>query len=159
MVRATHTANHPVALIIPYAALNLPFTILVLSAYFRGISTEIEDAAKVDGFSRLQILFKIILPLSAPSLATTRILVFIFCWNEFLFALTFMTRDTARTVTAGIASLSGGRPYELPWSAISAAVVLSTLPLVLLFMSVLRRGRAAGKERPTRCPRSASRGR
>jgi multiple sugar transport system permease protein len=139
MVRATHTANHPIALIIPYAALNLPFTILVLSSFFRGISSEIEDAAKVDGFSRLQILLKIILPLSAPALATTGILIFIFCWNEFLLALTFMTRDSARTVTAGIASLSGGTPYELPWGAISASVVLSTLPLVLLVMVFQRR--------------------
>src|SRR5258708_11464173 len=147
MVRATHTANHPVALIIPYAALNLPFTILVLSAYFRGISTEIEDAAKVDGFSRLQILFKIILPLSAPALATTGILVFIFCWNEFLFALTFMTRDTARTVTAGIASLSGGTPYELPSSALSASVFLPTLPpfaLVMIFQRRIVQGLTAG---------------
>ncbi|HYR57323.1 MAG TPA: carbohydrate ABC transporter permease [Chthoniobacteraceae bacterium] len=139
MVRATHTANTPLALIIPYATFNLPFAILVLSAFFRTISSEIEDAAKVDGFSPIQILLKIILPLSAPALATTGILVFIFCWNEFLLALTFMTCDTARTVTAGIASLSGGTPYELPWGAISASVVLSTLPLVALVMIFQRR--------------------
>jgi multiple sugar transport system permease protein len=139
MIRATHTANTPFALILPYAAFNLPFGILVLSAFFRAIPGEIEDAAKVDGFSRMQVLWKIILPLSAPALATTGILVFIFSWNEFLYALTFMTRDTARTVTAGIASLSGGTPYELPWGAISASVVLSTLPLLALVMIFQRR--------------------
>jgi multiple sugar transport system permease protein len=93
----------------------------------------------VDGFSRLQILFRIILPLAAPALATTGILVFIFCWNEFLLALTFMTRDTAKTVTAGIASLSGTTLYELPWGPISASVVVSTMPLVLLVIIFQRR--------------------
>lgn len=139
LVRLTHTANTPIALILPYVTFNLPFAILVLSAFFRGISTDIEDAAKVDGFSRLQILFRIILPLAAPALATTGILVFIFCWNEFLLALTFMTRDTAKTVTAGIASLSGTTLYELPWGAISAAVVVSTAPLILLVIVFQRR--------------------
>jgi multiple sugar transport system permease protein len=139
LVRLTHTANNPIALIVPYVTFNLPFSILVLSAFFRGISTEIEEAAKVDGFTRGQILTRIIMPLAAPALATTGILVFIFCWNEFLLALTFMTRDTAKTVTAGVASLSGTTIYELPWGPISAAVVVSTIPLILLVIIFQRR--------------------
>ena len=126
---------------------NLPFAILILASFFRTISIEIEEAAKVDGFSRWQILFKIMMPLSAPALATTGILIFIFCWNEFLLSLTFMTRDTARTVTAGIASLSGGTQFEIPWGSIAAAVVLSTMPLVALVAVFQRRiiqGLAAG---------------
>ena len=74
------------------------------------------------------------LPLAAPSLATAAILVFIFCWNEFMFALTFMTRDRGKTVTAGIASVSGASLYDIPWGQLSAAVVLATLPLVLLVL-------------------------
>lgn len=147
MVRATGTANHPIALIIPYATLNLPFSILVLNTFFRGIPIEIEEAAKVDGFSRMQILTRIILPLAAPALATTAILVFIFSWNEFLLALTFMTEDRAKTITAGIASLSGSTLHELPWGVISAAVVVSTLPLillVLLFQKKIIEGLTAG---------------
>jgi len=139
MVRATGTANNPVALIVPYVTFNLPFAVLILAAFFRTISVEIEEAAKVDGFTRWQILFKIIVPLSAPALATTGILIFIFCWNEFLLALTFMNRDTSKTVTAGIASLSGANLFELPWGSIAAAVVLSTLPLIVLVVLFQRR--------------------
>ena len=147
MVRATGTANNPIALIVPYVTFNLPFAILILAAFFRTISVEIEEAAKVDGFTRWQILFKIIMPLSAPALATTGILIFIFCWNEFLLALTFMNRDTSKTVTAGIASLGGANLFELPWGSIAAAVVLSTLPLIALVVLFQRRiiqGLAAG---------------
>lgn len=139
MVRATGMANHPVALIVPYVTFNLPFAILVLSAFFRQIPLDIEEAARVDGFNRWQILVQIIMPLAAPALSTTAILIFIFCWNEFLLALTFMTADRAKTVTAGIASLSGASTFELPWGAISAAVVVSTLPLVILVAIFQRR--------------------
>lgn len=139
IVRATGTANSPIALIVPYVTFNLPFAILVLTAFFRGIPLDIEEAAKVDGLSRWQILFRIVMPLAAPALATTAILVFIACWNEFLLALTFMTADRAKTVTAGIASLSGASIFELPWGAISAAVVVSTLPLIGLVVIFQRR--------------------
>jgi multiple sugar transport system permease protein len=132
MVRAAGLTNNPLALIIPYTTFNLPFSILVLTTFFRGIPNDVEDAAKVDGFTRLQILRRIILPLSAPALATTAILVFIFAWNEFLFALTFMTDERMKTVTAGVATLSGTTMHETPWGPISAAVVVSTLPLVAL---------------------------
>jgi multiple sugar transport system permease protein len=139
MIRAASLTNHPLALILPYTTFNLPFSIIVLSTFFRGIPLEIEEAAKVDGFGRLQILRRIILPLAAPALATTAILVFIFAWNEFLFALSFMTDDRMKTVTAGIATLSGTTMHELPWGPISAAVVVSTLPLILLVLIFQRR--------------------
>jgi multiple sugar transport system permease protein len=139
MVRASGTANHPIALIVPYVTFNLPFTILVLAAFFRTVPSDIEEAARVDGFSRWQIFVHIIIPLSAPALATAAILIFIFCWNEFLLALTFMTNDEARTVTAGIASLSGGSQFEIPWGAIAASVVVSTLPLLVLVVLFQRR--------------------
>ena len=132
MMRAAGLLNHPLALIIPYTTFNLPFSIIVLATFFRTVPRDIEDAAKVDGLGRFQILWRIILPLSAPALATTAILVFIFAWNEFLFALTFMTNDRMKTVTAGIATLSGTTVHETPWGPIAAAVVVSTLPLILL---------------------------
>ncbi len=147
MVRNWGLMNNWLALIIPYAALNLPFTIWVMSSFFKQIPQALEDAAKVDGLSRLGILVRIILPLSAPALATTAILVFIFCWNEFLLALTFMTRDTSRTVPVGIAMLSGASQYEIPWDQISAATVLTTLPLVafvVLFQRRIIEGLTAG---------------
>jgi multiple sugar transport system permease protein len=139
MVRLTHTANNPIALVMPYVTFNLPFAILVLSSFFRSVPGDVEEAAKIDGLSRLQILFRIIMPLAAPALATTGILVFISCWNEFLLALTFMTRDTSKTVTAGVASLSGTSSYDIPWGPIAASVVVSTFPLILLVLIFQRR--------------------
>lgn len=147
MVSTWGLMNNWLALIIPYSALNLPFAIWVMSSFFRQIPQALEDAAKVDGLSRLGILVRIILPLSAPALATTAILVFIFCWNEFLLALTFMTRDASRTVPVGIAMLSGASQYEIPWDQISAATVLTTLPLVtfvVLFQRRIVEGLTAG---------------
>ena len=147
LVRLTGTANHDIALVFPYVLFNLPLATLILTAFFRTLPVELTEAAQVDGFSRWQILVRIIAPLSAPALVTTAILIFIFCWNEFLLALTFMTQDRAKTVTVGIASLSGGTLYELPWGAVSAAVVVSTLPLivlVLLFQKRIIQGLTAG---------------
>ncbi|MEW6735775.1 MAG: carbohydrate ABC transporter permease [Acidobacteriota bacterium] len=139
MMRAAQLTNNLIALAIPYMALNLPFTIWVLTSFFRQIPHELEDAALLDGFTRLQILSRIVLPLAAPALVTTGILVFIFCWNEFVFALTFTTEDTYKTLTAGTASLSGSSNYEIPWGPLSAATVLATLPLVVLVFLFQRR--------------------
>lgn len=127
------------ALAVIYAALNLPFCIWVLMSFFKEIPLEIEEAAQIDGLSRAQTLVRVILPLSAPALATTGILVFIFCWNEFLIALTLLTRDSARTVPVGIAMLSGVTVYEVPWGQISAAVVATTLPVVAVVLAFQRR--------------------
>jgi multiple sugar transport system permease protein len=131
--------NNPFALILPYAALNLPLTVWILVSFFNQIPADIEDAARVDGFSRIGILTKIMFPLCAPALATTAILVFIFCWNEFLFAFTFMIDKMCWTVPVGIANLSGVSPEEIPWDEISSAVVLTTLPVVLLVIVLQRK--------------------
>ncbi len=139
MIRFLHLMNNPLALIVPYAALNLPFVVWVLYSFFRQIPRDLEDAALVDGFSRLGVLVRIVLPISAPALATTAILVFIFAWNEFLFALKFMTRDAARTVPVGIAMLRGAEIYEIPWGQISAAIVLTTMPVVIVVLTLQRR--------------------
>jgi multiple sugar transport system permease protein len=139
MLRAAGLMNNPLGLIIPYTTFNLPFSIIVLATFFRGVPQDIEDAAKVDGLGRLQILWRIILPLAAPALATTAILVFIFAWNEFLFALTFMTDERMKTVTAGIATLSSTTGHEMPWGPIAAAVVVSTIPLILLVVIFQKR--------------------
>lgn len=134
MIRVLMLINNPLALILSYTVLNLPFAVWILSSFFRQIPRDIEDAARVDGFSRIGVFLRIIIPLSAPVFATTGILVFIFAWNEFLFALTFMTMDSARTVPVGIAMLSGVSVYEIPWDQISAAVVVTTLPIVLVII-------------------------
>ena len=132
LVRSAGLLNRPWGLILPYAALNLPFAIWLLTGYFGQIPRELEEAAAVDGLSRIQTLTKIILPLSAPALATTALLAFIFSWNEFMLALTFMNAESAKTVTVGIATLSGAFTYEIPWGLLAAGVIVSSAPLIVL---------------------------
>ncbi len=138
-VRALGWLNQPVALILPYAGLSLPLSVWLLERGFAGIPSAVEEAAVLDGLGPLRRVVKIQLPLAAPSLVTAAILVFIFCWNEFMLALTFMTRDARKTVTAGIASVSGSSMFEIPWGQLSAAIVIATLPLVLLVLLFQRR--------------------
>jgi multiple sugar transport system permease protein len=138
-VRALGWINMPVALVVPYAALNLPTAVWVLESAFRQLPREMDEAAALDGLSTLARLRRIHLPLIAPSLATTAIVVFIFCWNEFMLALTFMTRDASKTVTAGIASVSGASMYEIPWGQLSAATAIATLPVLALVLAFERR--------------------
>ena len=134
-IRALGGINHPLALIVPYAALNLPLAVWVLESGLRAIPTELDEAAQLDGLGALRRLWHVQLPLAGPSLATAAMLVFIFCWNEFLLALTFMTRDANKTLTAGIASVRGVSFYEIPWGQLSAAIVIATLPLVVLVLA------------------------
>ncbi|MBI3270031.1 MAG: carbohydrate ABC transporter permease [Planctomycetes bacterium] len=138
MVRDLGVANSRLALAAVHAALNLPFAVWTLTSFFRELPVEIEDAARVDGFSRLQLLARIVLPLSAPALGATSILLFIFSWNEFVLALAFLTRDDLRTVPLGISMLTGVSVYEVPWGRISAAVVLTTLPVVAAVLGFQR---------------------
>lgn len=133
-VRALGWINHPLALVVPYAALNLPLAVWVLESGLRRVPFELDEAARLDGLSTLGRLWRIHLPLALPSIATAGILVFIFCWNEFMLALTFMTHDAGKTVTAGIASVSGSSLHEIPWGQLSAAVVFATAPLVVLVL-------------------------
>ncbi len=134
-VRALGWINHAIALIVPYAALNLPLAVWVIESGLRAIPRELDDAARLDGARALDRLWHVQLPLAAPSLATAATLVFIFCWNEFMLALTFMTRDANKTVTAGIASVSGVSFYQIPWGQLSAAILLATLPLVVIVLA------------------------
>ena len=138
-VRAFHAVNHPIAVVVPYAALNLPLAVWVLESGFRALPRELDEAARLDGLAPVRRLARVHAPLAAPTLATAAILVFIFCWNEFLFALTFLTRDESKTVTAGIASVSGASIYEIPWGQLAAATVIATLPLLVLVLAFQRR--------------------
>ena len=138
-VRALGGMNHPLALIVPYAALHLPLAVWVLESGFRAIPREVDEAARLDGLGALARLWHVQVRLAGPSLATAAILVFIFCWNEFMLALTFMTRDSSKTVTAGIASVGGVSFYEIPWGQLSAAILIATLPLVALVLAFERR--------------------
>ncbi len=139
IIQNLHLANNYLALIIPYTAMNLPLTILVLRSFFEQLPKDLEDAARVDGYNTFQMLLKIILPMTLPALVTTGILTFIFAWNEFIFALTFITRETMKTIPVAAAQLGGASLFEIPYGSIAAATVLGTLPLVLLVLFFQRK--------------------
>lgn len=147
VVRALGLGNNYLALIIPYTAINLPLTILVMRSFFQQLPRDLEDAAKVDGFNTWQMLTQIVLPMTLPALVTTGILTFISAWNEFIFALTFITREDMKTIPVAAAQLGGASIFEIPYGPIAAATVLGTLPLVilvLLFQRKIVQGLTAG---------------
>src|SRR5919112_1801590 len=126
------------ALMIAYLTFTLPFTVWVLTNFFKALPGELEEAALVDGATPFQTFLQILLPLAAPGMVTTGLLAFIAAWNEYLYALTF-TQTRARTVQPAIASFSGNTQFELPWGNILAASVLVTLPLVVLVLVFQRK--------------------
>ena len=139
IVRALGLANNYLALIIPYTAINIPLTILVMRSFFQQLPRDLEDSAKVDGYNTWQMLVQILLPLTTPALVTTGILAFISAWNEFIFALTFITRESMKTIPVAVAQISGTAVFEIPYGALAAATVIGTLPLVLLVLLFQRR--------------------
>jgi len=139
LIRAAGLVNHPWGLILPYAALNLPFAIWFLTGAFEQLPYELEEAAAIDGLTRFQTYRLVILPLVTPALITAGILVFIFAWNEFMLALTFINIESQKTVTLGVATLSGAFTFEIPWGQIAAGVIVSSLPLIVLLILFQRR--------------------
>ena len=147
LVRLAGLVNHPWGLILPYAALNLPFAVWLLTGYMQQIPCELEEAAAMDGMTQVETYRQIVVPLSVPALTTAFLLVFIFSWNEFMLALTFMNRESSRTLTVGVATLSGAFAYEIPWGLLAAGIVVSTAPLIVaaaLFQKRIVSGLTAG---------------
>jgi multiple sugar transport system permease protein len=122
------------ALVLPYVTFSLPLCIWILTAFFQELPPELEEAAKVDGAGPLQAFLRVIVPLAAPGVFTCAILVFIYAWNEFLFARTFMSREESYTVTVALQMFQGMGEESLPWGQITAASVIVTLPLVLMVL-------------------------
>ena len=137
--RALGLFNTWPGLIIPYVAFGLPLGIYILSAFFREIPWELEKAAKMDGATPFQAFTKVIAPLAAPGMVTTAILVFLFCWNEFLFAISFTSTITSRTAPAAIAFFSGSSQFTSPIGPISAAAVVITIPIIIFVLFFQRR--------------------
>jgi len=126
-------------LILPYMTFTLPLAIWTLSAFFREIPWDLERAARVDGATPLQAFRHVIVPLAAPGVVTAAILVFIFAWNDFLFAAALTSTNDARTVPAAIAFFTGTSRFEAPTGSIAAASVVVTVPIVLLVLLFQRR--------------------
>jgi multiple sugar transport system permease protein len=131
--------NSYLGLILPSLVFGLPLTVYILASFFREIPRELEEAAMVDGATRLQAFRKVVVPLAAPGVVTAGLLVFIFVWNEFLFAITLTSTPERRPVPAAIAFFTGSQQFEIPLGTISAASVVVTVPLIILVLIFQRR--------------------
>jgi multiple sugar transport system permease protein len=140
MWRAFGIYDTYVGLIIPYLTFALPLAIYTLVAFFREIPWELEQAAAVDGATPLQAFRKVIVPLAAPGMFTAAILVFIFCWNDFVFAITLTSSpDGGQTVPAALAFFTGESQFTAPTGNIAAAAILVTIPIILFVLFFQRR--------------------
>jgi multiple sugar transport system permease protein len=126
-------------LIIPYLSLTLPLCIWTLSAFFREIPWEMEQAAQVDGATSWQAFRKVIVPLAAPGVFTTAIIAFFIAWNDFIYGISLTSTEAARPVPAALAFFTGASQFEQPTGAISAAAVIVTIPVVVLVLIFQRR--------------------
>ena len=126
-------------LIIPYLTFSLPLAIYILVAFFREIPWELEQAAQVDGATPFQAFRKVIVPLAAPGVFTAAILVFIFAWNDFLFAISLTSSDASRTVPAALAFFTGESSFTQPTGSIAAAAVVVTVPIIIFVLFFQRR--------------------
>ena len=129
--------NTYVALIIPYLVIALPVTVYFLTSFFRDLPPDLEEAALVDGTTRLGALWRIVLPLTAPGVFTTAILSFITVWNDFLFGLTMTADSNAQTVTVAIPLFNG--EHSIAFGEVSAAAIIVTIPLVIMVLFLQRR--------------------
>jgi multiple sugar transport system permease protein len=136
MMRDLRLLNTLTSLVIVYTALNLPFVVWMMRGFFRELPRELEEAAMVDGDSRLGALVRVILPLVTPGLAATAVFCLIVSWNEFLLALVLTQTDASMTLPVGIA----GRvtQYEIKWGVMSAAGVVAMIPILVFAMAVQR---------------------
>lgn len=131
-MRAFDLLNTWTALIMPYAVLSLPVCILVLTSFFESIPRDLENAAMIDGCTRIGALFRVVVPLSAPGIFTAAILAFVNAWDEFLLALSFNSNPALRTLPVGIQLYQG--EFAFPWPVISAALVVGIVPIAVLIV-------------------------
>ena len=137
MLRTVGLLDTYPGLVLPYVTFSAPLCIWLLHGFFRQLPPELEDAAMLDGASRVRTLWDVVLPMAAPALATAAILTFLYCWNEFLFALSFTLGPDRYTVPVAI-TLFRGR-YQVPWGQVLAATVVAPVPVALLVLAFQRR--------------------
>jgi trehalose/maltose transport system permease protein len=134
MLKGLGLFNTRPGLVMTYLIFTMPFTVWVMTTYFKSLPKELEEAAYVDGASPLTVFWEVLLPLTVPGLISTGLLAFIGAWNEFLFALTFTVTDNMKTVPVVISQFSGATSFEQPWGSIMAASMVVTIPLIFLVM-------------------------
>ncbi|OJU82777.1 MAG: sugar ABC transporter permease [Solirubrobacterales bacterium 70-9] len=139
MWRAIGIYDTYLGLIIPYLTFSLPLAVYVLVAFFREIPWDLEQAAQVDGATPWQAFRKVIMPLAAPGIFTPAILVFIFCWNDFVYAISLTSSDNSRTVPAALAFFTGESTFTEPTGSIAAAAIVVTIPIIVFVLIFQRR--------------------
>lgn len=132
IMRALNLLNSWTALVLPYTVLSLPICTLMLVSFFEGIPRDLENAAMIDGCTRMGALFKVVVPLAAPGVFTAGILAFVNAWDEFLLALSFNSSPALRTLPVGIQLYQG--EFSFPWPVISAALVVGIVPVAILIV-------------------------
>ena len=145
IMRTLNLLNTWVALVLPYTVLSLPVCTLMLVSFFEGIPRDLENAAMIDGCTRMGALFKVVVPLCAPGVFTAGILAFVNAWDEFLLALSFNSNPSLRTLPVGIQLYQG--EFAFPWPVISAALVVGIVPvavLIVIFQERVVSGLTAG---------------
>lgn len=128
--------NTYLGLILVYMIITLPLSVWMLTSYFKAIPVELEEAAIIDGASRLGVLFRITLPLSVPGLVAVMVYAFVTTWNEFIFALCFATDSSVKTLPIGLAEFT--TEFNTDWGAVMAASMIMTVPIAVLFLSMQR---------------------
>jgi ABC-type glycerol-3-phosphate transport system permease component len=129
--------NTYIALIIPDLVISLPITVWFMTSFFRDLPPDLEEAARVDGASRMRALWTVIVPLTAPGVFAAAILTFITVYNDFIFGLTLTTDEKAQPITVGVSRFAG--EHTIPWGEIAAAAVIVTVPLAILVLILQRR--------------------
>jgi raffinose/stachyose/melibiose transport system permease protein len=148
LYRLLHTLkiyNTYLALIIPYVAYRVPFTVFLMRSYFLSLPREVEESAYIDGCGSFKVFWHIVLPMSKPILATSALLTAMFSWNEFMFALVFIEDKNLRTIPLGLMNMRG--ELTTNWPVLLAGLALSALPMIItfiLFQKQLIRGLTAG---------------
>ena len=125
--------NSYLAVIFPYVGFSIPIATLILRSFFEQIPGEIKEAAKIDGAKDFQVLIRIVLPLSAPALASCIILLFLETWNEFIYALVFLQNPVIQTIPVAIARIAGGK-FILPLGTYGASIMITVVPVLIVFM-------------------------
>jgi multiple sugar transport system permease protein len=137
--------NKPVILIVTYMSFALPYAIWMMAAFFQSVPMELEDAARIDGCTRLGILFRVVMPISVPGLVSTAMFTFLLAWDEFFYALIFTSTLAAKTVPVAIAEFVGR--YTVNITGMMAGGIIAALPpviLALIFQRYIVSGLTAG---------------
>ena len=139
LMASINMINKLTGLVILYVALSIPFTVFIMQGFFKTLPHELEEAAMIDGCSPIETFFRIMLPLGRPALVTAGIFNFIFLWNEFILALTFISNASKFTLSVGIYSLQGSMQYTGDWVSLFAGFVVVALPTLAVYMVMSRR--------------------